>query len=100
VIAAMLLLSGWASWQLPPDIQIPIHWNGDPSAPDRFAGKEGLLFFPLLALAVTALLALFPATRARTTTLYWSEQIYGLAWLTTVLTLAAMHTGSVVSLFA
>jgi hypothetical protein len=72
VIAAMLLVSLAAALRLPPDVQIPIHWGDAGGAPDRFAGREGVLFFPLIAVAVTALLGMCPPLKSKGASYLWS----------------------------
>lgn len=94
IIGLMLGISLWAFTHLPADVLVPIHW-GD-GAPDRFAGKEGLLLVPLIATGATAVLGLAPKSSGRPQ--HWQEQLYGIAWLAIVIGLAGFHTASVFSL--
>src|ERR1700720_4283720 len=58
LIAAMFVLAA-ATWSNAPQ-QIPVHWNAY-GAVDRYGGRfEGLLLFPLLALAIYGLFLVVP----------------------------------------
>ena len=53
ILAATSFLTGYALLTLPPDAVLTVHWGIDGVA-NRFAGKEALLFIPLVALLVAA----------------------------------------------
>ncbi len=100
LIGAMLLVSLVAAWHLPAGAQVPIHWGEAGLLPDRYAGKEGLLFFPLVAAAITAALAAVPMRRSGDAGPWWSERAYALAWVAAVLGVAALHALTVASVVA
>ena len=58
VTLSMFAVSAYAWWQLPSDVQLPIHWNAVGEV-DRYAGKaEGLLLLPAISIGIFALLIL------------------------------------------
>lgn len=57
ILAATSFLTGYALLTLPPDAVLTVHWGIDGVA-NRFAGKEALLFIPLVALLVAGVIVL------------------------------------------
>lgn len=81
MIAAMLGLSAYAQMVLPEGTQIATHW-GISGEPDRWSGKLfGLWFIPLLAIAITVLMALVPKIEPRRRHLMESSSLYITAWI-------------------
>lgn len=96
-IAAMLGLSAWAWGQLPPDARVPTHWNlaGDV---DGTSGKaQGLLFAPLLSLAMLAVFTALPALEPRREHLAASADAYAVVWGGVAVLLGIVHGGIVLA---
>ena len=73
---AMLAVSAYAWWQLPPDARVPAHWNAAGEV-DRYAGKaEGLLLLPAVAVGLFALLTLILKIEPRKLNLEQSATAY------------------------
>jgi uncharacterized membrane protein len=95
VVAAMLVVSGWAWLQLPAGGEIPIHWGVDGTA-NGFAPKElGLLLVPGLAILITGLFAAIPSLEPRLANLQQSRVAYGLIWSAAITLIGALHAVSV-----
>ncbi len=91
VVAAMSLLSAWAWTRLPAGAQVPIHWGIDGQV-DGYASKEvGLLLLPVVAVAITALLAVIPRFEPRRANLERSGKAYGAVWITVITLLGGIH---------
>jgi uncharacterized membrane protein len=91
LIAAMLAASAEA-WQLvPAGTRIAVHWD-IAGRPNGFAGKPfALLFAPLLAAGICAVLAVVPRIEPRRMNLAASAKFYGAAWLATIAVMAVAH---------
>lgn len=81
VIGAMLLMSGWAWFQLPADAQIAIHWGVD-GQPNGYAPKTiGLFLLPLITLGVAVVFWAIPAVEPRQANIEKSGKPYGAIWV-------------------
>lgn len=91
LIAVMTAFSAWAWSGIAPDAQIPIHWDLHSHA-NGFASKAmALAFAPVLALALTALFALWPRFEPRRANLAASRHLYMAGWIGAVGILTAAH---------
>jgi uncharacterized membrane protein len=91
LVAAMFIVSAWAWSQLPPGAQIPIHWGIDGQA-NGYAPKEvGLLFVPLIAIALTLLFAGIPRIEPRRANLVRSGHAYVSVWIGVLGLLLIVH---------
>lgn len=91
LILAMVGMSLWAATVLPPGTRMPIHFamNG---APDGFASTQiGLSILPLVALAVSIVLAIVPRIEPRRDNLARSAGAYAIAWIAVVGLLVFLH---------
>lgn len=80
IVALMFLVSVWGWVQVPAEAQIPVHWGID-GTPDRYGGKfEGLMLMPLVALAVSVLLAAVPQIDPRKLNIAQSAKAYRVTW--------------------
>jgi len=90
-VAAMLAISVWAWFHLPPGALIPMHWSAD-GQPDRFASGPFALF---VGPAVTALIAMLfwviPWLEPRRVNIAASAKFYRALWIGVILLLAAAH---------
>lgn len=98
-VAAMFLLTAWAWGQLPPDAQIPTHWNASGDVDQTSSKAFGLMFAPLLSLAMLALFTVLPAIEPRREHLEASATAYAVAWSGIALLLALIHAGIVLAAF-
>ncbi len=72
----MLAMAAWAWGQIPAGAEVPIHWGLD-GQPDGYASKEmALLFTPVLATGLAALLYLLPRFEPRAQNLARSGPAY------------------------
>lgn len=72
----MLAMAAWAWGQIPAGAEVPIHWGLD-GQPDGYASKEmALLFTPMLAIGLAALLYLLPRFEPRAQNLARSGPAY------------------------
>ncbi len=95
LIAAMLGLSLWAWSMLPPGALMPVHFGID-GRPDRFAAKGiGLFAMPLVAIGITALLAVIPRIEPRRLNLAGSAKFYRAVWIGIVALLGATHGAAI-----
>ncbi len=91
VLILVTLVALWADRQLPPDTQLPIHWNVA-GEPDRFAGKfPGLFMMPLVILGITVLLVFAPYIEPRQKHIRMSMKAYNIIIIGLVLVFAALH---------
>jgi uncharacterized membrane protein len=95
IIAAMLALTAWAWIALPADASLPVHW-GTSGSPDRYGGKgEALLLVPIVAVAMTGLLAVVPSLEPRREHLAASAGSYYAIWLSLIAFMAVVHAAIV-----
>ncbi|MGC9363635.1 MAG: SdpI family protein [Fidelibacterota bacterium] len=91
VFIIITLVAVWAARQLPPDIQLPVHWNVA-SEPDRYAGKFlGLFIMPMVILGITVLLVFAPYIEPRQKHIKMSMKAYNIIIIGLVLVFAALH---------
>lgn len=91
VFIIVTLVAVWAARQLPPDIQLPVHWNIN-GEPDRYTGKFwGLFMIPVVILGVTALLIFVPHIEPRQKHIKMSMKAYNIIIIGLVLVFAALH---------
>ena len=91
VIVIMFAVSAWAWDQIPDGRQIPVHF-GFNGTPNRYGGKvQGLLVLPLIASALTGLLAFLPRIEPRAQNLVRSAQAYSSVWIAVILMLSGIH---------
>jgi uncharacterized membrane protein len=95
VVGALLILSGWAWFQLPADAQVPIHWGPDGQANGYASKTVGLLLLPFVTLGVAALMWVIPAIEPRRTNIEKSGKAYAAIWVGVVLMLAAVDVVAV-----
>jgi len=90
VIAAMAGASIWAFFQPGPD-QVPVHW-GLSGEPDRYASRvTALISLPLIALGISAILAVAGKVDPRRANIERSGPAYRVAWLGTLGILTIGH---------
>ncbi len=95
ILLFMFALVAWAWPQVPPDAQIPVHWNAS-GAPNRFAGKfQGLLGLPLIAAAVAGLFVLIPAIEPRRRHLSESGKPNTVTWIGVLALMAVLQLAAV-----
>lgn len=93
----MGVLSAWAWPQIPAGARIPIHWNAGGS-PNGYAEKLfGLLFVPLLGVAILLLLAVIPQLEPRRVNLWQSARAYNVLWTAFTAVLSVVHTSIVLN---
>lgn len=91
----MFGLSVYAWTQLPPDAEVPVHWNLAGEV-DGYASKGFALFFtPLLTLGLVALLSAIPRLDPRRNNLYRSSTAYQVMCSAIVVLMLLVHTGVV-----
>jgi uncharacterized membrane protein len=91
IVAAMLAVSLWAFFHIPPGTKIPIHWDiyGNPN---RFAEAPLALFITPAMTALTAVLfAAIPVLEPRRLNLERSAKFYHATWIAVILLMAAVH---------
>ncbi|NHK26592.1 SdpI family protein [Parvularcula flava] len=90
VIVAMAVASVWAFFQPGPH-EVPVHW-GLSGEPDRYASRlNALVSLPLVALAISAILAIAGKVDPRRANIERSGPAYRIAWLGTLGMLAIGH---------
>ena len=100
VVSAMTLvlmfgLSAYAWIQLPPDAQVPVHWNLSGEI-DGYASKAlALLFTPLLTAGLVALLSVVPRLDPRRANLHRSSTAYQVMCSAIVVLMLLIHAGLV-----
>lgn len=91
VVAVMLVVSAVAWVQLPPGVQIPVHWGPD-GQPDGYADKTvGLLLLPTITGLVAGLMAAIPSIEPRRANLERSWKPYVATWIGVILLMAGIH---------
>jgi uncharacterized membrane protein len=91
LIAAMFGITAWAWTALPGDAAIPVHW-GLGGQPDRYGGKgEALLITPIVALALTGMLAIVPRFEPRRQNFAASSGPYTVIWIAVMAFLLVVH---------
>lgn len=99
ILAIMFALAAWAWMQLPADAELPVHWNAAGEA-DRFGGKfEGLLFMPLVALAMVLVLAVVPKIAPKGKNIEQSGKAYMVVWGGTLLLLFVTYISGLADTF-
>lgn len=96
IIAGMLVLSIWTWVQLPPDSQVPVHFNLAGVA-DRYMGKEGLLLLPLLTFIIILIQLILPKIEPKRQNLHRSHQAYAAFSVAIVAFLSSVHIVIVLS---
>jgi uncharacterized membrane protein len=97
LVSAMAAVSAWAWVRLPPDAQVPVHWNLEGEI-DRFGSKaEALLFMPAVAVGVTLLLWLLPRLDPRRANVEASAKFWNAVTIGVVALLAYIHVLLVLS---
>ncbi len=95
ILLFMFALAAWAWPQVPPDAQIPVHWNAS-GTPNGFAGKlPGLLAIPLIAAALAGLFVLIPAIEPRRCHLFESGKPYTVTWVAVLGLMAVLQLATV-----
>lgn len=95
ILLFMFALTAWAWTQIPPEAQIPVHWNAS-GIPDRFAGKFlGLFGLPALAAAFAGLFVLIPALEPRRRHLSESVKPYTVTWVALLALVAVLQSAAV-----
>ncbi len=95
ILLFMFALVAWAWPQVPPDAQIPVHWNVS-GTPNGFAGKlQGLLGLPLIAAAVAGLFVLIPSIEPRRRHLSESGKPYTVTWIGVLALMAVLQLAAV-----
>jgi uncharacterized membrane protein len=90
-IGAMLAISVYGWTQLPPDAQVPVHWNTAGEI-DGYASKAvALWLLPAMAIGLVALLSFIPRLDPRRTNLYGSSMAYQAICSALVIFLAVLH---------
>jgi uncharacterized membrane protein len=91
LILAMLAASAEAWQLLPAGAHIAVHWD-IAGRPNGFAGKPfALLFTPVLAAGLCAVLALIPRIEPRRMNLAASAKFYRAAWMATIGVMTVAH---------
>jgi uncharacterized membrane protein len=81
LIALMAAAGYWAWMQIPPHTEIAVHW-GINGGPNGFANKTRALFLlPIMAVLLTAVLAVAPSIEPRRANLIASKKLYRAGWL-------------------
>lgn len=92
LVAFMAGVSAWFWNAIPEGAQIPVHWNLQGEV-DRYGSKEeALLFVPLLALGITALMWFLPRLDPRRANIEASGKFWTAATVGVVAFMAYMHT--------
>jgi uncharacterized membrane protein len=92
LVLYMGVLSAWAWPQIPAGARIAIHWNAAGS-PNGYAGKLfGLLFVPLLGVAILLLAAVIPQLEPRRLNLWQSARAYNVLWTAFTAVLSIVHS--------
>ena len=91
LIAAMFAITAWAWAALPSDAAVPVHW-GLSGQPDRYGGKgEALLLTPIIALALTGVLAFVPRFEPRRRNFAASSGPYTVIWIAVLAFFLVIH---------
>ena len=91
IVGAMLGLSLWVWPQIPADARVVTHWDFN-GRPNGHMGKTmGLFLIPVLAIAVSALFALFPRIEPRKVNLASSAKFYRTVWIGGLCVIAVAH---------
>lgn len=91
----MFAVSGFAWFQLPGDVQIPVHFDAS-GTPDRYGGKfEGLFLMPIVVSLAVALLSFVPRIQPRKSNLADSQKAYKAVWAGVLALFAVVHTSVV-----
>ena len=94
-LVLMFGLSLYAWTQLPPDAEVPVHWNLAGEV-DGYASKGLALFFtPLLTVGLVALLSVIPRLDPRRNNLYRSSTAYQVMCSAIVVLMLLIHAGVV-----
>lgn len=89
-ITAMLGLSIWAWGQLPPNAQVPVHFDIKGS-PDGYMGKEGLLVIPLTTFLITMIELILPRIEPNKQNLRRSSKAYTAVSVASSILLCSVH---------
>lgn len=81
VAAAMIVFAFWAAGQLPPDAQLPTHWNLAGEADRWMPALRALLVPPALLAGVAALFALIPRLEPLQDRLDKSAPLLAACWI-------------------
>jgi uncharacterized membrane protein len=91
ILAAMVLVSAYAWYQLPGDARVPIHWGINGKA-DGYAGKVvGLLLLPGIMALLLALIWFISSFEPRRSRLSESWKAIGVIWIGLSLFLSLIH---------
>ncbi len=91
ILLFALALTVWAWPQIPPDAQIPIHWNAQGVADNYGSKTVGLLMGPGTLLLLTVMLGLVPHIEPRLQNLQQSKKAYTAVWIILLLFMAVLH---------
>jgi len=97
LIAAMAGASAWVWQSIPPEAQLPVHWNIEGQV-DRLGSKtEALLLLPAIAIILTLVFVFLPRLDPRRTNLESSSKMWNAAAIGAVALLAYVHALLVMS---
>jgi uncharacterized membrane protein len=90
LVALGTAAAGWVYATLPPDVQVPTHWNVRGQI-DGYAGRWSLFLMPGVVLGITLLLAGLPYIEPRRGNLLRSSRAYCAVWISVIMLMSAIQ---------